>query len=286
MRRILGIGLTLALTALAACDTAPTAVDALVVQAYFQPNKPFPAVTLSRAVPLTQDGIGEPAREAELQVSIDGEAVEYEESEVPGVYTALSEGLVAPGARFEFVARHAGDVATASGTVPPPMTLDSLNVSAPRTPIRAVLLDSLSLSLDSLSISSTGFIYPVDVTLWWEAPPATGGDYWVETSVTPLESFSSRLIDFFLPSSSVLEEPRDGRGPLSWTGVYAVPVESATTPLPDHVLRVAAVRSELDYARFALSRTDPDRREPVSNVTGGIGIVAGVALDSIRVRVK
>ncbi len=166
------------------------------------------------------------------------------------------------------------------------MTLDSLRVSAPREPIRAVLLDSLSLSLDTLSISSTGFIYPVDVTLWWKTPPETGGDFWVETSVTPLESFSSRLIDFFLPSSSVLQEPSASNGPLSWTGIYAVPVESATTPLPRHLLRVAAVRGELDYARFALSRTDPDRREPVSNVSGGIGIVAGIALDSIRVYVE
>lgn len=278
--------LILVLAASSACDSAPSAPDTLVVQAYFQPNMPYPAVTLSRAVPLDQDGIGRPVRDAELQITIDGAEIPYAESADPGVYTAQSEGLVAPGARFEFVARHGGDVASARGTVPPPMTLDSLRVVAADLPIRAVLLDSLSLPLDSLSISSTGFIYPVDVTLWWKTPAESGGDFWVETSVTPLESFSSRLIDFFLPSSSVLQEPRNGPGPLSWTGIYAVPVESATSPLPPHTLRVAAVRGELDYARFALSRTDPDRREPVSNVTGGIGVVAGIALDSIRVSVQ
>ncbi|MFT4604663.1 MAG: hypothetical protein ACI9W4_001396 [Rhodothermales bacterium] len=289
MRLVPSVCLGLLVAVVAACDSDPLEPDALVVQAYFQPNKPLPTVSLSRSVPLNEDGIGRPARGAEIRVTVDGMEVEYGESPEAGVYSAVSTGLVAAGATFELVASHGGDVATAKGTVPPPLTVDSLRVSAPNQPIRAVLLDSLSLPLDSLALSSTGFIYPVDVTLWWTAPPegAQGsGDYWVETSVTPLESFSSRLIDFFLPSSSVLQEPPHGQGPLSWTGIYAVPVESATTPLPPHVLRVAAVRGELDYARFALSRNDPDRREPVSNVTGGIGIVAGIALDSIRVYVE
>ena len=286
MKLLSGVCLGLLLMTSAACDSVSTEPEVLVVQAYFQPNRPFPAVTLSRAVPLNEDGIGRPVRGAEIEITVNGAEVDYAESPEAGVYTALSTGLVPPGASFEFTARHGGDVATAKGFVPPPMALDSLRVSAPDQPIRAVLLDSLSLSGENPSLSSTGFLYPVDVTMWWRRPPETGGGYWVETSVMPLETFSSRLIDFFLPSSSVLQEPPSGSAPLSWTGIYAVPVESATSPLPRHVLRVAAVRAELDYARFALSRNDPNRREPISNVTGGIGIVAGIALDSIRVYVE
>jgi hypothetical protein len=50
-------------------------------------------------------------------------------------------------------------------------------------------------------------------------------------------------------------------------------------------MRVSLVRSNASYAAFASSRRDPDRREPISNVRGAVGIAAGVAVDSVRITV-
>ena len=64
----------------------------------------------------------------------------------------------------------------------------------------------------------------------------------------------------------------------SWTGVYAVPVDSSTDSVPDHSLSVQLLRGTRDYALFAASRNNPERREPISNVDGAIGIVTGISM--------
>ena len=97
------------------------------------------------------------------------------------------------------------------------------------------------------------------------------------------------MIDFFLLPGQILRErtaTRAGSEQRTWTGVYAVPVESKDAALPAHTLRVAVLRSGQDYARFATSRDAPDQREPQSNITGGLGIVAGVSVDSLRIDVQ
>lgn len=269
----------------ASCDIVEPQSDALVIEAYVQPNQPLPSISVSRALPLDAPGARAPVDGAAIEFRLDGVDQIYRAATESGLYEPVSPLLALPGQRFSLSVRHGPDVASGSGLVPPVLTLDSVRVGTPDAPTRAVLLDSLALPLDTLSVSRTGFIYPIDVTVWWKAPGGAG-DFWVETSVTPVESFSSRLIDFFLPSTSVLEEPAASPGQVSWTGVYAVPVSAATSPLPPHRIRAGVVRGELDYARFALSRNDPDRREPISNVTGGIGIIAGIALDSVSVFVR
>ena len=57
-------------------------------------------------------------------------------------------------------------------------------------------------------------------------------------------------------------------------------------PLPAHHLKASLIRSGADYARFASSRDAPERREPITNVEGGLGIVAGVSVDSLVVAVS
>ncbi|NNE70529.1 MAG: DUF4249 family protein [Rhodothermales bacterium] len=267
------------------CDTVEPEPDVLVVEAFVQPNQPLPTIRASRAVPLDQPYQATPATGAEIVFFLDGRRQAYEPAATPGSYQSVTGMLALPGQSFSLTVRHQGDVATGEGTVPPLLTVDSVHVGVPAAPIRAVLLDSLALPLDTLAVSQTGFIYPIDVTIWWNAPGTTA-DFWVETSVVPVESFSSRLIDFFLPSTSVLEEPPASLGQRSWTGVYAVPVSGAEDPMPAHRIRAAVVRGSLDYARYALSRNDPERREPISNVNGGIGIITGIALDSLSVHVQ
>jgi len=163
-------------------------------------------------------------------------------------------------------------------------------VAVPEKPVRAVLLDSLDIRFDSLDVGARqGFLYPVEVTLWWKTDfDDTGEDFWIETQLKPRTTFSSEIVDFFLLPAEVFRERSvqpDAFGRREWTGVYAVPVDDEADPLPAHELKAALLRSGTDYARFATSRDDPQRREPVSNVAGGIGIVAGISVDSLRVEV-
>ena len=103
----------------------------------------------------------------------------------------------------------------------------------------------------------------------------------MRTQLRPPASFPSAVVDFLLATGAVERErdvPGDGAA-RRWRGVYAVPVEAPGDPLPPHALEVAVLRSGEDYARYARSRTDPDRRDPDGNVEGGLGIAAGIALD-------
>jgi hypothetical protein len=51
--------------------------------------------------------------------------------------------------------------------------------------------------------------------------------------------------------------------------------------LPRHNLTTALVRGDTAFAAFAQTRTDPDRREPISNVDGALGIATAVSVDSL-----
>ncbi|HEX7071675.1 MAG TPA: hypothetical protein VF190_12755, partial [Rhodothermales bacterium] len=155
-----------------------------------------------------------------------------------------------------------------------------------------VLLDSLQ--LDSLQTGArSAFVYPVEVTLQWAASndlaaAAVDTSYWIRAQLKPYTEDLPGVIELFFRSEVIVREDRvrveDGLR--TWTGVYLVPVDSESDPLPEHSLKVALLRSDDDYARFASSRTAPERREPVSNVVGGLGIVAGVSVDSLTVRIR
>jgi hypothetical protein len=137
-----------------------------------------------------------------------------------------------------------------------------------------------------------GFIYPVQVDLTWD-PPSTGDDaaveYWIETRLEPRTSFSSSIVDFFLLPKQVLPENQarpDDSDARTWRGVYAVPVDEANEPVPEHDLRVFLLRGDQAFAKFETSRDSPERREPDSNVSGGLGFVGAVAMDSLSLIVE
>lgn len=285
------------------CDTGVEGdAEQLVVEAFLQTGRPLPPVTLRRTRPLGGDGAGGAATGAALWIALDGDTVTYVET-APGRYVPLADApVVAPGARFRLQARWRGRTATAAGQAPPPIALDRLRLAIPDAPIRAVQLDSLR--RDSLDIpAEQAFIFAIDATLTWTPPPAAAPDdgapddgapidstRWIRTLLDPFDPFQSTLVDFFLQPEAVFREveaeqqdaPGGGR---RWQGVYAVSADSADAPLPRHRLRVALVRGDSAYAAFAASRNDPDRREPVSNVTGGLGIATAVALDTLTVTV-
>ncbi|WP_457652883.1 DUF4249 family protein [Rhodocaloribacter sp.] len=296
---LLLLGAALALSAAAGCDAVEPVEEArLVVEAFLEAGKPLPPLTLRRTGPLAAPYAPDEAAvaDAEVALEIDGRTVAYRPDDArPGRYVPEAAGTKAAArTTFRLRVRWQRQTAVAAGTIPPPITLDSVSVRVPERPVQAVLLDSLNLGIDSLSVdvrSREGFIYPVEVTLWWTVDfDETGPDslYWIETQLQPRTAFSSTIVDFFLLPEQILREremPRDARGRRAWTGVYAVPVETKTEPLPVHDLKVALLRSGQDYARFATSRDAPERREPISNVEGALGIVAGISVDSLRVRV-
>jgi hypothetical protein len=173
--------------------------------------------------------------------------------------------------------------------VPPLIALDTVCVDVPATPVQAVQVDSLR--RDSLDIpADLGYIYPMDVTVRWNAAlPSSGADTtsWVRVQLRPdASAFPSEVVSFFLEPAEVQREDafplrREAR---EWQGVYAVPVDSSDPDLlPTHSLTTALVRGDTAFATFARSRTDPDRREPISNVQGGLGIATAVAADTLRI---
>ncbi len=288
--------------AMAACDTVePMEEDLLVVEAFLDAGQPLPPIRVRRTRP-RRESLANAAMmdvaDAEVVLWLDGTQIVYTPDPArPGYYLPPDAALppVPPRSTFRIEVAWNGQQALATGQVPPRIDLMDVEVAVADSAVQAVLLDSLVLAFDTLNVAldaQEGFIYPVQVTLAWTVDFAeTGADslYWVETSLKPFDPFSSAVIDFFLLPGQILRErtaTRAGGSQRTWTGVYAVPVESKDVALPAHTLRVAVLRSGQDYARFATSRDAPDQREPQTNVTGGLGIVAGVSVDSLRIDVQ
>lgn len=290
----------------ARCDSVvPQEGPLLVVEAFVDAEAPLPTLRLWQTRPLGQvypfDGTTAIA-DAEVAVRLGGREVLYQPLDgQPGLYGPIQPQAVPDRMPLSFEATWRDQHAAATSAVPPALNLDSVRVNIPDEPVDGIILDSLfidpstldSLQLDSLRTGAEqGLVYLVEVTLWWTADfEETGPDsaYWVRTQLRP--EFASQPIfdDFFLRPEQIFRErdaARDSQGRHAWTGVYAIPVETRTTPLPPHPLRVAVIRSGQDYARFAASRDDPKRREPTSNIDGAIGIFAGLSIDSIRVQVE
>lgn len=276
------------------CDLSdPVESESLVVEAFIETGKPLPAIRLRQTRPLDQpgDSVDQAARSADVVLTLDGQPYPYVEAVGrPGRYVPvdaapLGPDGVPPRVPFRLDVRWRGEHATAAGRTPPRIALTEVCVDIPDTPVRAILVDSLR--RDSLDIpAQEGFIYPIDVTAQWsgvDAPIPGDTVQWVRAQLRPTASFSSRVVNFFLQPAEVKREIEfvGSAAQRQWTGVYAIPVNDSTQPLPRHRLTVDVTRGDTAFASFATSRTDPDRREPISNVSGGLGIATGVALDSL-----
>ncbi len=286
-------GLALAILSLAAgCDTvAPIDEQVLVIEGYLQTGRALPPITVQRGQPLSAplDNDAYAISDADLTLDLDGRRIPYAPTGTPGQYAPVTDENVpvAAYARFRLEATWRDLAASAAGATPPGIRLDSLSIHIPDTPVDAILIDSLR--LDTLGVGAQkGFLYPVEVSLWWRPDATADSAYWIETQLRPRIAFSSTVIDFFLqPNEIRLEEEmtRLADGAHRWTGVYGIPVDSLTTPFPPHALTVYLVRSYEDYARFAATRDAPQRREPASNLQGASGIFAGISIDSLTVTV-
>lgn len=289
-RSVLLLGLVVGLVR---CDwnAEPAERESLVVEAFLETGRPLPVLTLRQTRPLAPANgpRGDAAAGAQVTLTIGGETVSYDEDpQQPGRYTPAVPADTVP-ARIEWAldVRWDGERARAQGTTPPPIRVAEVCVRVPDEPVRAVRVDSLR--RDSLDIpTERGYIYVIDVTARWTSDGAAGGavdtTQWVRAQLRPDTSqFSSRLVDRFLQPVEVRREDRYRRvgDTRQWTGVYAVPVNSSTAPLPRHRLTTAVVHGDSAFGDFARSRTDPDLREPISNVEGALGIATAVAVDSL-----
>ncbi len=290
---------------LAACDSLePDAPDRLVAEGFLTTGSDDVVVKLSRTRPLQEpfprDGTQSAVTDASAFITFNGTTHELLPDEaVPGRYQLNGTADLSAGRAFAFEATWQGQEVYADGALPPPVEIDSFSVSITEAPIQAVLFDSVfvdpapldSLQLDSLRTGAEeGFVYPVEITLWWEDVEK---DYWVRTRLQPDIRAGGALDNFFLRPEDVQQEaeakcPEDAacsHSTRSWTGVYGVPVQEEDEPLPAHSVLLALIRSDQTYAQFAVSRDDPARRDPVSNVEGGLGIVTGLALDTLRIQI-
>lgn len=281
----------------ARCDSVEPKNDALlVVEGYIDSNKPLPLIALNQANSLSEatSQTNTPVvQDADLSIIINDQIIRYRPSSShPNKYEPVDANLtvVPPRSRFRAEIEWQGQFASSEDIVPPPIRIDSVFLFIPEAPVSAILIDTLRLDTPQVG-ARKGFIYPIDATVWWTPDfEETGIDssYWVETRLRPDLAFSSRVLDVFLLSEEVQSEqelPIQASSSRSWTGVYAVPVGDSLAAVPDHSLSVQLIRSSEAYARFTASRNVPERREPISNIDGAIGIMAGISLDTFTVHV-
>jgi hypothetical protein len=276
----------------ARCDFAETPEPTnLVVEAFLLSGQPLPVVQLRQTRGLRDpvpDSLpsADAATGAVVTVAVGSDTVSYLPGDEPGRYRPSRTVEVRPGASFWLQARWNGEVATATGTVPSPIAIDRACLTVPEEPVQAILVDSLR--RDSLDIpAQQGYIFPIDVTVEWDNPADESP--WVRAGLSPSENFSSSVVELFLQPVEVDREPAfaapsspTGR---QWTGVYAVSAEDSLSPVPEHQITVSLTRGDSAFAAYAASRTDPERREPVSNVDGAVGIATAIALDTLRLTV-
>lgn len=277
------------LLVLGRCDWDPTPVEehTLVVEAFLETSESLPPVLLQQTSPLTApDSMDNPATGAEVLLTLDGQKVPYESTPAqPGRYVPVQGSTTVPsGVSWRLSVDWNQEKARVGGETPPPLDIRHVCIDVPETPSRAVQVDSLR--RDSLDIpADQGYLYPVDVTLRWNPmDQASDTTSWMRAQLQPDASpFASSVVEFFLEPAELRREDRfeHQNGAHQWKGVYAVPVESETAPLPTHTLEAALVRGDTAFASFAQSRTDPERREPISNIEGALGVALAVAVDSV-----
>lgn len=276
------------------CDTIePVDSSTLVVEGYLNTGAPLPDVLMHHTVDPEAGFVRAEAAilDASVDLTLGGEFIRYEpHPSRPGAYRPLrTDVATAAGTTYRFQATWRDAHVETQGVLPPAIKLQDVEIKIPEEPVSAVFLDSLALN-DTLATGAyTGYIYPIEVVVEWDEPAKSIPAPWVRVQLKPYAPFSSTVIDLFLESDVVLPETEQDLTPggaRTWTGVYAIGVPDANSPLPEHLLRVSVVRSGKDYAQFASSREKPDRREPITNLNGAVGIFAALSVDSLHVSVS
>ena len=284
---------TILLLAVAGCDaTFPEQESTLVIEGYLQPEKPIPPIRVIETDPLTSSKNHTAPLDANIQLQIGKQSIRLLPTpDLPGFYSPvdLPDFVIPPLAEFDATIRWQGKEFTASGLVPPSVSIHDVSLNIPDKPEQAILVDTLR--LDTLAIQAkTVYIYAIEATVSWTSEPFINGvspDYWIETRLRSTPSLSSKVLNQFLLTEEIQLErnvPQQD-GLYTWKGVYAIEAAGPEAPLPPHDLAITLVRSGNDYARFASALQNAANTEPISNINGGVGILAGIALDSLHMAI-
>lgn len=264
---------------LAGCDATAPRTDVLVVEAFPETGRPLPPILVSRTSALDGPDEGRGVADAAVQVWVDGRAIAYvADAARPGRYVPAGSEVLGPGARFAVEVQAGTDVATAATVLPPAVALTDVDAEV-GAPVEAVII----------GLSGTvreGHAYPITVRLAWDAAAAADSLRWVRLQLSPRTDAPGNVLDLLQQLGEVTHEDSlhvagGATGARAWTGSYAMPQQFGA--YEEHATRVAILRGGADYARYARSRDTPGTREPIGNVVGGLGIVAGVSLDTLTI---
>ena len=133
-----------------------------------------------------------------------------------------------------------------------------------------------------------GYIYLVDVIVYWTRPE--DDSWWIRAYLDPPPGAPTLAEGLILRMDETRSERElgDSGNPevRRWQGTYAFPADGPDRPLESHVVNLAILRSGLDYARFALYQQNPEQGMSGGNVSGGVGIVAGISTDRRQILVE
>lgn len=281
------------LLAVAGCDaTFPDQEPILVIEGYLQPEQPIPPIRITESDPLAAHKRLATPPDAAVQFQIGDQSIRLIPTpDLPGYFVPADypEFIVPSLAEFDVSVQWQGQDFSAHGQVPPSLSINEVSIHIPDTPEQAILVDTLR--LDTLAIQAkTIYIYTIEATVSWTAEQASDTDqpdYWIEARLRSTPSLSSKVLNQFLLTDEIQLEKQILKkdGFYIWKGVYAIEAAGPNAPVPPHDLSVVLVRSGYDYAHFASSLQNPGNTEPVSNIQGGVGILAGIALDSLNLAI-
>ena len=292
----------IAIIFLAGCDAIqPENTSLLVVEAFVMSEQSLPKITLRRAAPLQdpyQLDRSTAAIGAQVELMLQGVLIPYL-MQRPGAYVPLDSMTAIPGESIALNVQWEDQLVSAQTRIPPLISLDSIEISVSDTPVPGLLLDSLFIDptqIDSLGIRALGtgaregLVHIVRATVYWEDHTGNdGNNWWIRMQLLSTLTQDQRLSNYFL-SSEVLQPEEDipfiDANRRSWSGSYAVPVASQTDQVPEHGLRISIVRCTEAYADFVSQSSNPGEYEPPSNILGGRGIFAGLAVDTFTVNIE
>lgn len=273
------------------CDTvSPERAGTVVVEAFWHVGSRPDTLQITQATLLSDPDIGiweggaietwtdrDPARRT-TWTSVPTAARRFVPSTPPDVLN--------PGDRVHIrvVGRNGQLAASAVDDVPQPIQLDHVSVVVPQAPVDAIAFDSLRLDSFRLDISKIS-AYLIEVSGRWtvDTTVPTQAIEWMEPVLQVLPSTAS-LGTALIPTPEVIQARTmelDGEG--SWTGIYFMAIDRTQSMVPAHTLRLTLVRGSTAYARYASTRHHADRREPLSNVEGGVGAFHTIARDAVEI---
>ncbi|MCY4172218.1 MAG: DUF4249 family protein [Bacteroidetes bacterium] len=284
------------------CDAfQPESPSLPVVEAFVMSGQSMPEITLKRTGSIAeryQSDESTALRDAQLQLTMSDRVIPYSVKS-PGKYVPVESVIAVPGADLELELQWNNQIILANDQIPGPISLDSVEISISDEPLESLVLESVFIDptlLDSLGIQALGtgarkeLVYIVEAKLYWAEQSQTNNpdDWWIRTQLRPNLDQSRRLFNyFFSPETLQLEDnfPINGKGKRYWSGAYAVSIETKTDPFPGHRLRISLVRSSQTYADFVSGSSNPREREPPTNIRGGRGIFAALAVDTLLINV-